>query len=346
MTIPPTYVADTLQDLLEPDGAGDGWASPPSRSSSGEATGHGHRGVQPAYHAAVDDAPGRPVAAAYASDVGPAAPPPPRGFDHGRAASPPPSSSATAAAAAAATSASSFVYTPSAPPPPTGANWAQRYQRPHAWPSTGPYAGAPRVSDKAGEGEYQRGVKYIAADRLSRYLVTVGHTLQRRDLTFDTAEIKQHFLDKRGGSRNMGKAGQRGAPIGVPQYAKRRDGDWFQSSLIWVCVPTESDAVFYSHVGKIQRFHHSSFTAGAEVLGAGEWIVEKGYIKQVSAVSGHYRPDLNALITCVRMMVAKHGHGFEVLLWSRVSNDWERVPAQDVVNGIVGKGRYAAFGSA
>ena len=315
MTIPPTYVADTLQDLLEPDGAGDGWAGPPSLSSSGEGAGHGHPGLQPAYHAAVDDAPGRPAVAA-------------------------------AAAAAAASPPSSFVYTPSAPPPPVGANWAQRYQRPHAWPSTGPYAGATRVSDKAGEGEYQRGVKYIAPDRLSRYLVTMGHTLQRRDLTFDTAAIKQHFLDKRGGSRNMGRAGQKGAPIGVPQYAKRRDGDWFQSSLIWVCVPTESEAVFYSHVGKIQRFHHSSFTAGAEVMGAGEWIVEKGYIRQVSAVSGHYRPDLNALVTCVRIMVAKHGHGFEVLLWSRVSNDWERVPAQDVVNGIVGRGRYAAFGSA
>ena len=58
---------------------------------------------------------------------------------------------------------------------------------------------------------------------------------------------------------------------------------------------TWSDAreepAFYSHVGKLGRFHHSSFKAGQAVMAAGEWVVRQGKLDMINACSGHYRPE-------------------------------------------------------
>jgi hypothetical protein len=53
----------------------------------------------------------------------------------------------------------------------------------------------------------------------------------------------------------------------------------------------QSDYKFYSHVGKIARTHHSSFTAGGSVIAAGEWYVKMGRLKVINGLSGHYMPD-------------------------------------------------------
>ena len=70
--------------------------------------------------------------------------------------------------------------------------------------------------------------------------------------------------------------------------------EWGYQSLIWVCVKEQGrkEPVFYSHCGRVHRFHHSSH-AGGDVLGAGEWIVEKGRLLRISANSGHYRPPVD-----------------------------------------------------
>ncbi|MCC7013407.1 MAG: hypothetical protein IT454_12660 [Planctomycetes bacterium] len=53
----------------------------------------------------------------------------------------------------------------------------------------------------------------------------------------------------------------------------------------------------YSH--KTAEFHHSTFLGGAPVAAAGEWIVDQGEVKVITAKSGHYRPrpqDLERLV--------------------------------------------------
>ena len=53
----------------------------------------------------------------------------------------------------------------------------------------------------------------------------------------------------------------------------------------------EENFVLYSHTPKLDRFHHSSFTAGSPILAAGEWQVEAGIVKRINGLSGHYRPE-------------------------------------------------------
>jgi len=56
-------------------------------------------------------------------------------------------------------------------------------------------------------------------------------------------------------------------------------------SVLHGCAPDpETDKpVFYSHVGKVHKFHHSTMVDGGTVIGAGEWIVREGKLWKVSA---------------------------------------------------------------
>ena len=106
------------------------------------------------------------------------------------------------------------------------------------------------------------GVKYFTtkAER-EKYLVREqGGILFRRNVQFDT----EHYFTV---ASNKGWA-------------------------IWVRSP---DGTFYSHSHKAGRFHHSSFLAGGDVLGAGEWLVTHGKIHVISGKSGHYFPTMEAL---------------------------------------------------
>jgi hypothetical protein len=62
---------------------------------------------------------------------------------------------------------------------------------------------------------------------------------------------------------------------------------------IWIQGP--SGRFYSSNESKAGKFHHSSFLAGREVKAAGDWEVDHGKLKTISATSGHYRPPLEAV---------------------------------------------------
>jgi hypothetical protein len=57
-----------------------------------------------------------------------------------------------------------------------------------------------------------------------------------------------------------------------------------------IFVMSEKGEIFISKQNEIGKFHHSSFLAGEKVAAAGDIIIEKGIIKQISNQSGHYKP--------------------------------------------------------
>lgn len=66
---------------------------------------------------------------------------------------------------------------------------------------------------------------------------------------------------------------------------------------IWVCSTpirsTDSGPLshrMFSHKHVQGKFHHSSFLTGGSVVAAGEWVVDDGMIKAITAKSGHYKP--------------------------------------------------------
>lgn len=66
-----------------------------------------------------------------------------------------------------------------------------------------------------------------------------------------------------------------------------------QKKAIWVQGP--SGRFYSSTKSTCGKFHHSSFLAGRDVKAAGDWEVDNGKLKTISATSGHYRPPLEAL---------------------------------------------------
>jgi len=66
-----------------------------------------------------------------------------------------------------------------------------------------------------------------------------------------------------------------------------------QRKAIWVQGPSGR---FYSSLeSQAGVFHHSSFLAGHDVKAAGDWEVEHGQLRTISAMSGHYRPTIEQL---------------------------------------------------
>jgi hypothetical protein len=197
-------------------------------------------------------------------------------------------------------------------------------------------------------GENKKGdVKYAGeAERREKYGVTMGATLTRRGRVFDTAEIKKHFSDKRKMDFREPRAGLGGQ---VLEGAGDLSQYWGENSLIWVCaVDSESrKPSFYSHVGKIGRFHHSSLVAGEDVVGAGEWIVVNGKLTKISANSGHYQPTLTFLQQSIGYMTEALHQDTQVLLYNTASG-WGYVNAKDInrLDQLGGAGEWKAHSAA
>jgi hypothetical protein len=125
----------------------------------------------------------------------------------------------------------------------------------------------------------------------------MGARMTRDGKLFDTKSIKTPYV--RAGEVYM-------QPLDGSTDAQYHE--WGGKSCIWVCfVPEGRDSVsFYSHVCRGGTFHHSSLSKGGKVVAAGEWIVEDGKLKKISANSGRYQPTMDYLHNAVlHMAVAR-----------------------------------------
>lgn len=195
---------------------------------------------------------------------------------------------------------------------------------------------------KEGEVEYTK-----LGDRVSDYKITVASKMMTRGPTgqlFDTKTIKQAAIQKYGPGKcqSVEKAPpppkDKSEPVAERKVAygaydrdfKPATDDWFEESLIWVRVPVDmkdaKQSVFYSSVCRPGAFHHSSLSAGNQVLGAGEWIVRDGKLLKISANSGHFQPTLAALHQSILALSAVCDEEFTtVMLWNKEKAAWEDV---------------------
>jgi hypothetical protein len=120
-----------------------------------------------------------------------------------------------------------------------------------------------------------KGVKYCRGDYAEKkYKVTLGPAITRRGEVFDTKNVYDAKMKR------------------YAQGSVAPGQDWTKFRCIWVMAcPEDGPPSFYSHVGKIGRFHHSSFLAGEAVMAAGEWTIESGKLLHINACSGHYKPE-------------------------------------------------------
>ncbi len=120
-----------------------------------------------------------------------------------------------------------------------------------------------------------RGVKYVSAEKRAKYKVELGPILQRGGEIFDTSDI---YSKKKQTS--------------APGSTTKTNNPAKKLRCIWVMTSTPpQNYTFFSHFGKLGRFHHSSFMEGSAVMAAGEWYVEKGRCLLINACSGHYQPE-------------------------------------------------------
>lgn len=212
---------------------------------------------------------------------------------------------------------------------------------PHAAPPPRPRARADSslvdMRDLGRKKDQKYGVKYVVDPtlRTAKYRVEMGWRLKRRGGHLDTREIKNHFSNR---SYDLGMAslGSRrtGQPFPIPE-------DWAYDSCIWVCVPDgRGGAEFFTHVGKMNRFHHSSLVAGDRVICAGEWIVRNGSLLKISANSGHYRPPISALHRAVLHMSPAHQVRTTVFLYDRQDDTWVDYPVAAFAADPTRGGRY------
>lgn len=134
-----------------------------------------------------------------------------------------------------------------------------------------------------------KGVKYCSADHVDRkYRIDLGPPVRRRGEVFDSKTLFETKIEGRYVQGSMS----------VPQDDTRCRSIWV---MTWSNAAQEP--IFYSHVGKLGRFHHSSFNAGQAVMAAGEWVIERGILTMINACSGHYRPEAwRFRLTCGYLM--------------------------------------------
>lgn len=185
-------------------------------------------------------------------------------------------------------------------------------------------------------------VQYIAKDnvrgRRAAYEVSMGQVMKRGvvsldaskkhepPVTFDTESVKKSYLGKVGGGKAFSaRLWETEAQMFNVQAAAK---EWDEKSLIWVCTTEKGrlGGVFYSNVCHPGKFHHSSFTSGGGLLGAGEWIVEAGKLMKISANSGHYMPTLGEFHRSVLLMREAWNQDTEVMLFNKKTDNWEYVP--------------------
>lgn len=176
-----------------------------------------------------------------------------------------------------------------------------------------------------------------------KYGVTLSQTMTRRKVVFDTESIRSHFENKKLRANRIGRAML--APSEWRGLAKQREcadqvkEDWV-NALIFVCARGDRGPSFYSHVCKVHRFHHSSFTAGGDLIGAGEWVVQKGRLLRISANSGHYQPTLTHLLQTVKLMGDALRPDTQIMLWDTSAEKWVYIPAFQFLNEPNPGGKY------
>ncbi len=192
-------------------------------------------------------------------------------------------------------------------------------------------------------GEDKRGVEYTPlSERVLKYKAVIAARITRGSAfeTLDTPSAKLKAVGEYGAS-NIGNATLEEGPS---QEALARE--WAAKALIWVCVPVDAkdarQSVFYTHVCRPGAFHHSSLGAGREVLGGGEWIVEAGKLKKISANSGHYQPSLGSLHQCVLTLSPAWQPDTTVFLWNKSTRLWQDVPVAAFAKDATGGGVYAS----
>jgi hypothetical protein len=224
------------------------------------------------------------------------------------------------------------------------------------------------------DGDKNDSVKYVDNVRIlhERFLVTIADVMMRRGIALDSEKVKAFYRYKLG--RQVGDvltAGEKEridarkaekvqltkdkkryflplAPESVPflgadkaqhdQYPELIE-EWTNSSLIWVCAfeKFEMKPFFFSNVGKLKHFHHSTFTGGKGVVCAGEWIVKNGRLLKISGNSGHYRPTINHLKRAVLELERAWQSETQVLLWNVAGGGkWEYVPVKTFAFALKG----------
>ncbi|WP_404308637.1 calmodulin-binding protein [Neorhodopirellula lusitana] len=89
---------------------------------------------------------------------------------------------------------------------------------------------------------------------------------------------------------------QGGKPIGTDKMRTAASGIGWG---IFVLSPSD---VFYTGSHSVGQFHHSSFLQGHAVKGAGEWMIDNGILKIITAKSGHYRPQKQHFVNCLMVL--------------------------------------------
>jgi hypothetical protein len=203
---------------------------------------------------------------------------------------------------------------------------------------------------------------YVAEyQRRQKYRINIGNKLTRaktREL-FDTEKVKPFYLakydkphsavltpeeEKRAREKYEKRTGadaQKGYKSAYRDFSKPSFNDdkrkfedltqkWYSKSLIWVCIDEPDEGpTFYSHIGRANYFHHTSFNAAERVLGAGEWIVKDGVLLEISANSGHYQPTVNYLYDCLLRLAEACHEETAVLAWDTDFKDWDSVSHLD-----------------
>jgi hypothetical protein len=161
---------------------------------------------------------------------------------------------------------------------------------------------------------FQMGVKYKDTDELrDKYLIKVsGGMLMRRGK-----------IDQRGKWIDTGKL----EPFNTTVLNSHWSGDGW---AMWV---ESQNKDFYANRMKVLRFQHTSFLAGGDVLGAGEWVVTHGSLTKISGRSGHYQPTLNHLVQALRHLETAGVAAIDnvdVALYSRLGNQPRPVKWRDL----------------
>jgi len=220
---------------------------------------------------------------------------------------------------------------------PAGAPAANPYNRGivNARPVTPSVDNVPllKMPDHHLQSDLSKGVKYITdpARRIAKYEVTIiDQVMKRRGGTFDTKMVKAAFMAK-GKMPTVAFLGWN-MQDGLTRFRDKME-EWAGESLIWVCVQEAGSAqpVFYSNNCRGGNFHHSSFTAGGDVIGAGEWIVDQGWLEKISPTSGHYRPPYEPFRRAVMFMQPAWRPDTVVLLWNIKKDAYDEVPVRQFV---------------
>ncbi|MGA2078001.1 MAG: hypothetical protein ABSH52_31315 [Terriglobia bacterium] len=128
---------------------------------------------------------------------------------------------------------------------------------------------------------FRKGVKYLADD----------HTRER------------YWVEIHGGimKRRLRSKDQERTPFDTKELIDKVKEKYPDMGFLCIWVLSTKDQ-FYSHVGKIGRFHHSSLLAGTEVKSAGEWGVGHGKLKWINGKSGHYKPELARFVESIELL--------------------------------------------